>query len=341
MRRSLDVFLGALAVVVAVAVATRRTPDPESATSPTPDEAGDDLHARAGSPGSLTARLGLPRAVATGAGAAKALLDSVLNRIKQHGTVMVAAGLSYYALLAIFPAGIAAVSIYGLVADPVTLQNQITELSSALPEDTARFVTTQLTGIVESSTSSLGIATALSIATALWSASAGTKALVSGVNHAYGCPETRSFLVIRGASLAVTLGIIALGVSATAAVGFLPPILDALGLGGAASAAISVSRWPVVLFLVVLGLGGLYKLAPNRSRHMTRWVSPGAVLAAAAWVLATFGLSFGVNNFGDFGATYGTLAGLVVLMLWFFLSGLIVLVGAEVNSELEHQRGVA
>ncbi len=345
MKKYLDIFLGVLAVGAAAAVATRSLPktDPEpspaTGTAPAERAAASPLGSSAGIvaaapiPGPTVAVPARPGIATT-----KDTVLAVMGRMKEHGTVMLAAGLSYYALLAAFPAAIAAVSIYGLVADPTMLETQLAEFTAALPTETAMFVETQLEKIVNSSSSSLGLATALSIGVALWSASAGTKALITGINLAYGETETRSFFVLRGAALAATLGIIVFGVGSLGVVGFAPQLLDAVGLEEATADLITWLRWPVVVVVVILGLGALYKLAPNRPWRMTRWVSIGAVVAAGVWMLATVGLSVYVNNFGDsLGETYGTFVGVIVLMLWFFVSGLIVLVGAEVNSELEHR----
>jgi membrane protein len=325
-RRYGELFLGALAVAAAVVAVTRREPQADGAGT---GRSADRVVHPATVP-DVDAADGLLSTI-------KTLALAVMGRMREHGTVMLAAGLSYYALLAIFPAAIAAVSIYGLVADPTQLERQITSLTSALPTETAQFLGRQIEMIVSSSSSSLTTATIISIFAALWSASAGTKAMITGVNLAYGVTETRSFLVLRLTALIVTLSAIVVGLGAVAGVGFIPQILDAVGLEEATAELISWLRWPFVLLVVVLGLGGLYKLAPNRPWRMTRWVNIGALIAAAIWVVATVGMSVYVNNFGAFGATYGALAGLIVLMLWFFVSGLIVLVGAEINSELEHR----
>ncbi len=331
MRRLGELFLGALAVAVAAAVAVRPRPAEQS------------IGSQSGHGHPRLAGAGAPVATATSPGDIEGLddtasaLKALMTRIKRHNTIMIAASLSYYALLAMFPAAIAAVSIYGLVADPVTLENQITDLTAALPTETATFVSSQLEKIVATSPESLGLATAVSIVLALWSASAGTKALISAINHAYGEPETRSFFVLRGSALAVTIGVIIFGIGSTAVVAFLPRILDAVGLADEAATTINMLRWPFVFVVVVLGLGALFKLAPNRPWRMTRWVNVGAVLATVLWVLATVGMSVYINNWGSsLGETYGTLTGVVVLMLWFFVSGLVVLLGAETNSYLEH-----
>jgi membrane protein len=337
MKRFLDVFLGALAVGGAVAAVRSTAPVP-AVEGAAPESAGS-IAAPVDRPSAAAGVVAAVSPAPTGLRLIKDLALAVAGRLKAHGTVMLAAGLSYYSLLAVFPAAIAAVSIWGLVADPAELERQITDLTSALPVATAEFVETQILGIVDTPSGTLGVTTTLSILAALWSASAGTKALLTGINYAYGHPETRSFLAIRFAALVVTIGMIVFGLGALMAVGFLPQILAEVGLKEQTADLINFFRWPAVFLIVILGLGALYKLAPNRPWRATRWINVGAVTAATLWVLATVGLSFYVNNFGaSFGATYGALAGLIVLMLWFFVSGLIILVGAELNSELEHRR---
>ena len=263
------------------------------------------------------------------------VVRAVLVRLRDHNIPMIAGSLSYYAFLAVFPAAIAAISIYGLVLDPSDLTSQIREISEALPESTADFISDQLTSLVESSESGLGVAAVLSIIFALWSASAGTKALITGIDIAYETPENRPFIVLRGIALAITLGLIIFVVAAASTVTFLPDLMSAIGAGDATTRLIEIGRWPLILMVVVAGLGFLYKIAPNRPASQSPWVSLGSVVVAILWVLATLGFSLYVNNLGDFGATYGALAGIIVLLLWFFISGLIVLLGAELNAELE------
>lgn len=258
----------------------------------------------------------------------------IAGRIKRHNTVIIAAALAYYAFFAVFPAAIAALSIYGLVADPVELENQLIDLTAALPAETAKFVQTQLLGVTQ--LSGLGIATIAGIALALWSASAGTKALISGINIAYNEKETRGFAFLRALALGLTVGMIVFVVAAVAATTVLPPLLDDFGLESETITLINIVRWPAVVLTVLLGLGLLYKVAPNRPLSASPWINWGAVFAAIAWVLATFGLSL-YSTFGEAGAAYGALAGLALLMLWFFVSGLVVLVGAEINDELEER----
>ena len=265
---------------------------------------------------------------------------AVVGRLREHHMPIIAGSLSYYAFLALFPAAIAAVSIYGLVLDPADLTAQIEEISSALPQETANFIEVQLTEVVEGSGSGLGLAAVISIIVALWSASAGTKALITGIDIAYETPEDRPFIVLRGMAFAITIGLIVFITAAASAVTFLPDLMSEFGAGDETRRLIEIVRWPIILVAVITGLGLLYKIAPNRPAAMSPWVSVGALAVAVLWLLATVGFSIYVNNLGSFNATYGALTGIIVLLLWFFMSGLIVLAGAELNAELE-KRGLA
>jgi membrane protein len=259
---------------------------------------------------------------------------AVTLRLREHHMPIIAGSLSYYAFLAIFPAAIAVISIYGLVLDPADLATQITSISDALPKETADFISVQLTAVVESSGSGLGVAAVVSIIAALWSASAGTKALITGIDIAYETPEDRPFIVLRGMSLVITIGLIIFVGAAASAVTFLPDLLDAIGAEGL-TRFVEYGRWPTIFVLVIGGLGLLYKIAPNRPVSKSPWISVGALAVAFLWLLATVGFSAYANNAGSLGATYGALSGIIALLLWFFMSGLIVLLGAELNAELE------
>ena len=248
---------------------------------------------------------------------------------------IIAGSLSYYAFLALFPAAIAAVSIYGLVLDPADLAVQIEEISSALPAETARFIEVQLTEVVESSGSGLGLTAVMSIIVALWSASAGTKALLTGIDIAYETPEDRPFVVLRGISFLITIGLIVFITAAASAVTFLPHLMAEVGAGDETRRLIEIVRWPAIFLAVIVGLGLLYKIGPNRPVSASPWVSYGAIAVAVLWTLATVGFSLYANNLSSFNATYGALTGIIALLLWFFISGLIVLIGAELNAELE------
>lgn len=313
MKRYLNWFLGTLAAATAIAALVRN------------DE-------RAGGGGSRATE----RTDRTGpADRAPAMVRAVLVRMREHNLPLIAGSLAYYATLAVFPAAIAAVSIYSLVLDPVTLASQIERITGALPKSAAELIAQELTKLVGSAGSGIGIAAGASIIGALWSASAGTKALLTGLGIAYGTEEDRPFLVLRGIALGITAGLIVFVVAVASAITFLPALLEHVVGGTAARRAVELGRWPAIFFIVIGGLGLLYKIAPNRPAHRSPWISPGAVGAAATWMVATAGFSLFTGHVKAFGATYGTLAGGIVLLLWFFMSGLIVLLGAELNASLE------
>ena len=259
---------------------------------------------------------------------------AVVMRLREHHMPMIAGSLSYYAFLALFPAAIAAISIYGLVLDPADLTEQIESITEALPEESTTIISDQLTRIVRSSDSGLGLAAVVSLVASLWSASAGTRALIIGIDIAYETPENRLFVVLRGLALIITIGLILFIATAASAVTFLPSLLDAVGADNLIN-LVEYGRWPVIFLMVIAGLGLLYKLAPNRPASKSPWISVGALVVAVIWLLATVGFSVYMNNAGSLGATYGALAGAIALMLWLFISGLIVFTGAELNAELE------
>jgi len=252
------------------------------------------------------------------------------QRLRAHTTTVVAGSLAYYALLSLFPAAIAAISIYGLIADPADLTNLIKTLTERLPDASATLISDELTKIVTSNEAGLGLATGLGIVVALWSASAGAKVLITGVNLAYGERETRSYIVVRGLALLLTLATVVGVVVVVSGVAILPRIVD--------SSLTDVARWPALIVLAVVGLAALYRIAPSDAPGRNHPIWQGAFAAAVVWLAATAVFSAAVTAFGRFNATYGALAGVVVLLIWFFLSGLIVLLGAELNAAIETRR---
>ena len=258
-----------------------------------------------------------------------------LMEIKADQVPLLAAGVAFYALLSLFPAIIAGVSIYGLVADPQTVRDQLATLTQLLSPETAKLVGQQLIQVTSGAGGALGLATLIGIATALWSASSGMKALITGVNLAYDEAETRKFLKLRGLALLLTLGaMVLMGIALAAIVGY-PPIADTLP---------TVLRWLVAIIrfvilggLLMVGLAVLYRYAANRDEPKWSWVSWGAGIATVLWVLATIGFALYANFFGNYNKTYGALAGVIILMFWLYLSAFVVLVGAELNTEMELQ----
>ncbi len=250
---------------------------------------------------------------------------------------IIGAGVAFFAFLAIFPALIATISLYGLVASPEEVAAQIESLSAQLPEDAQSLLATQLTNITENSGGALTLSLIISILAALWSAAGGTGNLISAVNIAYDEVETRSFIKRKALALGLTLGAIVFVLITFGLIAVVPAVLDALPLGIFGTILAQVVRWVLLLGVVAGSLAVLYRVAPDRDAPKMRWVSLGSVVVTVIWALVSLLFSFYVDNFGSYDKTYGAIAGVIVLMLWLYLTCYLVLLGAEINSEMEHQ----
>lgn len=267
----------------------------------------------------------------------------ILVRVKQDvssdNASLIAAGLALYALLAAFPALAAAVSLYGLFASPDQITGQIESLSGVLPQQASEILRNALQNLASQQGQALGIGAIIGFLLALWSARKGMVALMTATNIAYSEQEERGFFRQLLVSLAFTLGAVVGFVLVVLLAVAAPVALKAIGLGGAAETALSLLRWVVLWFLVVFALAVVYRYAPDRRAPKWRWVSWGSAIAATLWLVGSLLFSLYVRNFGSYGETYGALGGVVVLLLWFYLSAFVVLLGAEINSEIEHQTG--
>ena len=250
---------------------------------------------------------------------------------------LLAAGVAFYAFLAIFPTMIAAVMLYGLVADPQTVAQQTEKISAALPEAAATLVTEQMEAITSTPGQSLGLGLLVALALALWSASGGVSNIVTALNIAYDEEETRGFIKRKLLALGLTFGAIVFVVVAVALVAVAPALLGTVIPTGAAYWLIQIGRWVLLVLGVIVTLGLLYRWAPDRDDPQVKWLSVGAVVATVIWVIASIGFSIYVDNFSSYGETYGALAGVVVLLLWLWITNFIVLLGAEINAETEQQ----
>lgn len=300
-------------------------PDPDREGDGAPPSTSEDIGEEATSPSDIPAA------------GWKGILKRTFASIKDDHVQMMAAGLAFYTMLSIFPALIALVSVYGLVSDPADVQDQIESLTSGMPESTSGLIENQLTGIVESSSSALGWATAIAILGALWTASSGMQQGIKAINRAYDEEETRGFVKLRGLAIGLTLAFILIAILSMGLIVVVPPLLDQLELGEVVDALLSVAQYLVLALVFMTGLAILYRFAPDRTRASWKWLSWGAVVATVLWIIASIGFSIFVTQFGSFQETYGALAGVIILLLWFFISGFVVLMGAELNSEMEHQ----
>lgn len=249
---------------------------------------------------------------------------------------LLAAGVAFFGFLSLFPAMIALVLVYGLVADPATVSRQVGQLTGSLPPGAGDLIKTQLTSLTSTPQKSLGFGLILSILLALWSASGGVGQLMTAVNSAYDEAQTRSFIKKRALALAMTLGAIVFMVIVIALVAVAPALLGQIS-SGAIRWLLEAARWVLLIVLVAVALAILYRVAPERDAPKMKWVSVGAGLATLVWVIASVGFTFYVSSFGSYAKTYGAVAGVVVLLLWLWITCYAILLGAEINAESEEQ----
>ena len=248
---------------------------------------------------------------------------------------IMAGGIAYAAFLAIFPAMIAGISLFGLVADPATIAQQAEGVLAALPETAQPLLRDQIVALTQTPSGALSFSLVVSILLALWSASSGTSSLMTGINIAYDEQESRKFIKLRGTALLLTLGAIVFVLLTLALVAVVPAVLNALQLGTFVNVIVQIVRWVLLVVLIVVALAVVYRIAPDRDAPQFKWTSVGALVAAALWVISSLGFSLYVNNFGSYNKTYGALAGVVVLLLWLYLTSYIILLGAA----LAHRHG--
>ncbi len=257
----------------------------------------------------------------------------VKDSLRDDQVPLLAAGVAFFTLMALAPALAAVVSIYGLVTSPAEASRQIADFTTALPADARSLIGAQLKTVAGGDPGGLGLALLVSVLLSLWTASAGMKQLIEAINVAYDESETRKFLRLRGLALLFTVGMIVVFVIVLGLLAVLPAVANS----SVGQVLANVLRWPLLLLLMAAALALLYRYAPDRDQPKLRWVSWGAGIATLLWVVGSVLFTIYVSNFGHYNKTYGTLGAVVVLLLWLYLSAFIVLLGAEINSEMELQ----
>ena len=283
------------------------------------------------------ARHGRARPLRFSFGEFKAIGWRLFNSIGEEHMTLIAAGVSFYAMLALVPTLIALISIYGFVADAGDMQRLVALLEPLLPQIAYELLQAQVASLAEKSETTLEITSIGGVLLAIWSAKAGVNALLTGLNVANRERDDRSLLRAMLLSYVLTLGLILVMSITLAAIVIIPAFISFIPDEDWQTRLVLWLRWPIAVAAVVISLGILYRLGPSRRGAKARWLSPGALLATAVWILASAGLSFYVSTFGTYQATYGALGAVVVLMLWFWLSTLIVLIGARLNAEMEYE----
>ena len=261
----------------------------------------------------------------------------VWSEIGEDRILLIAAGVTYYLLLALFPALAAFVSLYGIFADPATVADHIALLQGVLPSAGIAIIEQQLDSLASQDQQALGIGFAIGLAVALWSTNGGVKSLFEAMNIAYDETEKRGFIRLNLLSLAFTLGAILITIGFILIIGVIPAVLAYLNLTRQAEQMIEILRWPVLLIMILTGIALLYRFGPSRERAKWRWLSWGAVFATLVWLAASWAFSFYLQNFADYNATYGSLGAIIGLMVWIWISVTVLIIGAEINAETEHQ----
>ena len=267
----------------------------------------------------------------------KDILWRVYARITECRVIAVAAGVTFYALLAIFPAIAALISIYGLFADPGTIAAHLDSIASFIPGGAIEVIRDQMDRLASQGAGTLGFAFVVSLGISLWSANAGIKALFDALNIVYGEKEKRSFVRLNLISLGVTFGAIIFLLVALALVAVVPVALKYIGLESATEWIIRLARWPVLFVAVSLALSILFRYGPSRTEPRWRWVTPGSLFAALMWIAVSLLFSWYAENFGSYNKTYGSLGAIIGFMTWIWLSTIVVLAGATIDAEMEHQ----
>jgi membrane protein len=262
----------------------------------------------------------------------------VYDGIQNDRVMLVAAGVTFYALLALFPATAAIVSLYGLFTDASTINEHLRLVSGFLPEGALEVVGDQVKRIASKGQATLGVTFLGTLALSLWGANAGTKSIFDALNIIYKEREKRSFVGLTLRSLAFTLGTIALVLLALAGIVVVPVALKLLGIAdGSGTALLTLLRWPLLYLVILFALTCLYRYGPSRTHPQWRWVTWGSAIAGGIWIVGSLLLSWYVANFGTYNATYGSLGAVIGFMVWMWLSTIVVLMGGEINAEMEHQ----
>lgn len=260
----------------------------------------------------------------------------VKDEMKEDLVPLLSAGVAFFLLLALFPALAALVSVYGLVADPDQVSQQVSDLTGTLPQEAQSLITDQLEKITERQ-QGIGVTLAVSIAAALWAASSGVKHLIGAINAAYDERETRKFFKLRGLALALTVAGVVFAAIAVGVIAVLPAVAEELPFGSLGQTLVQIGSYVGLAIGFAIGLAVLYRFAPDRDEPRWQWVSWGAAIGTAVWILGSVAFSVYVSNFGSYGETYGSIGAVIVLMLWLAVTAFAVILGAEINSELEAQ----
>ncbi|MHB0774878.1 YihY/virulence factor BrkB family protein [Halomonas sp. WWR20] len=265
------------------------------------------------------------------------VLWRVKDNVGRDYIPVLSAGIAFYGLLATFPIIAAVIAVWGLLFDPSQIAQQISLISQLLPPEATDIIGQRIEQTLENLGTSISLTAAGALALAIYSASRGMYWLMQGLNSVYGEQERRGLIKKIAETLALTTGAIFMTIIALGLIALIPIITSVLHMNDTLAMAIGLLRWPLLMIMVMLAVAIIYRYAPDRQEPRWQWISVGSLLSVTLWITGSIGFSLYVSNFASFGQVYGSLGAVVVLLIWFWLSAFTVLLGAEVNSEIEHQ----
>lgn len=270
----------------------------------------------------------------------KDVMWRVWKSLTQDHVMLIAGGVTFYLLLALFPALVAFMSIYGIFFDPVTAVDQAQSLRGLIPPAAVDMIAEQLARLTSEHSDTLTLGLILSLTVAFWSANGGVKAMIEGLNFAYSEREKRSFLRLNLVAFAFTLGAMALMLVLFFALAVMPAMRALLRLSPLEIVVLQLLRWPLLVVVLGLALTMLYRYAPSRRSPQWRWVTWGSAFATISWLIMSIAFTLYLDRIADFDATYGALAAPIGFLLWVWLSIIVIILGGEINGELEHQTAI-
>lgn len=265
------------------------------------------------------------------------VLWRVKNNISRDYIPVLAAGIAFYGLLATFPIIVAVISTWAIILDPRQMADQISLISQLLPQAAADLIIEQADKTTENIDTGISLAAVGALLLAIYSASRGMYWLMQGLNIIYDERESRRLIKKAVITLLLTIGAIAMTIIALGVIAVIPVIINVLPLDDTIAMLIRFMRWPLLMVIVMLAVAVIYRYAPDRDEPRWHWISIGSIVAVLLWLVGSVGFSVYVSNLKDFNQIYGSLGAVVILLMWLWLSAFIVLMGAELNSEMEHQ----
>ena len=265
------------------------------------------------------------------------IIKRTFSHMQRHNISLISAGVAFYCLLAIFPLLGATIALYGLVVSPDALQEHMTMLVSVVPSGSRYIIEEKLNDLTQKSNSALGWGFFLTLLLSLWSSSKGANALITACNITYIEDNGRSFFNGMLARIVCTIAMIATVIVALLCISVLPELISSFSTGLISNKQAEWMTWPVLLILFNFCLSALYRYAPHRRAAQWRWVTPGSLFSTLLWIVASYGFSIYLNKFASYNETYGSVGGIIILLMWLYLSAYIILIGAELNSSIELQ----